>query len=50
MHDADFSFLCPDELTTRWQFWDGGKPSEHVANLHLKRVAIEPLEQVDPSR
>lgn len=38
MHDASFTFVGPDELRTRWQFWEGGKPSEHVANLHLKRV------------
>jgi hypothetical protein len=50
MHDANFAFIGPDELTTRWQFWDGGKPSEHVANLHLKRVKIEPNELVDPPR
>ena len=50
MHDASFTFLGPDELTTRWQFWDGGKPSEHVANLHLKRVVIEPMKLVDPPR
>jgi hypothetical protein len=50
MHDASFTFHGPDELTTRWQFWDAGKPSEHVAKLHLKRVVIEPLELVDPPR
>ena len=48
MHDARFAFNGPDELTTRWQFWDGGKPAEHVANFHLKRVKIEPDELVDP--
>lgn len=36
MHDASFTFQGPDELSTRWQFWDGGKPSEHVANLGLR--------------
>lgn len=50
MHDASFTFHGPDELITRWQFWDNGKPSEHVANLHLKRVVIEPMELVDPPR
>jgi hypothetical protein len=50
MHDASFVFVGPDELRTRWQFWDGGKPSEHIANMHFKRVAIEPLELVDPPR
>lgn len=50
MHDASFTFQGPDELSTRWQFWDGGKPSEHVANLHLKRVVIEPMKLVDPPR
>ncbi len=50
MHDANFNFLGPDELTTRWQFWDGGKPSEHAANFHLKRMKIEPNELVDPRR
>jgi hypothetical protein len=38
MHDASFSFVGPDELRTRWQFWQGGKPSEHVADMHFKRV------------
>ena len=50
MHDASFTFQSPNELSTRWQFWDGGKPSEHVASLHLKRVAIEPMGLVDPPR
>lgn len=50
MHDASFTFLGPDELRTRWQFWQGGQPAEHVANLHLKRVKIEPTELVDPPR
>jgi hypothetical protein len=50
MHDANFNFIGPNELTTRWQFWEDGKPSENVANFHLKRVVIEPLELVDPPR
>lgn len=50
MHDARFAFVGPDELTSRWQFWDGGKPAQHVANFHLKRVKIEPNELVDPPR
>lgn len=48
MHDARFAFVGPDELTSRWQFWDGGKPAAHVANFHLKRVKIEPNQLVDP--
>ena len=39
MHDASFTFVGPDELRSRWQFWQGGKPAEHVANIHLKRIA-----------
>lgn len=50
MHDARFAFVGPDELTSRWQFWDGGKPAKHVADFHLKRVKIEPNELVDPPR
>jgi hypothetical protein len=50
MHDASFVFVGPNELRSRWQFWEGGKPSEHVANMHFKRVVIEPLELVDPPR
>ncbi len=50
MHDARFAFLGPDELTSRWQFWDGGKPAAHVANFHLKRVKMEPNQLVDPPR
>lgn len=50
MHDARFAFNGPDEMTARWQFWDGGKPAEHAANFHLKRVKIEPNEVVDPPR
>jgi len=38
MHDASFTFLGADELRSRWQFWQGGKPAEHVANIHLKRL------------
>lgn len=50
MHDARFVFIGPDELTSRWQFWGDGKPAEHVADFHLKRVKIEPNELVDPPR
>ncbi|WP_052107872.1 hypothetical protein [Aerolutibacter daejeonensis] len=39
MHDASFTFVDKDELRTRWNFWSNGKPAEHVANLHVKRVA-----------
>jgi hypothetical protein len=39
MHDASFTFVAPDELRTRWNFWANGKPAEHVANLHVKRIA-----------
>ena len=38
MHDAHFVFVGPDEIRTRWNFWQGGKPGEHVADLHVKRV------------
>ncbi|TXH72022.1 MAG: hypothetical protein E6Q88_07135 [Lysobacteraceae bacterium] len=38
MHDATFTFMGADELRTSWRFWEGGKPAEHVANLHLKRI------------
>lgn len=50
MHDADFTLLGPDELRTQWRFWQDGKPAAHVANLHLRRVTIEPTELVDPPR
>ncbi len=50
MHDARFAFVGPDELTSRWKFWGDGKPAEHVAEFHLKRVKIEPNELVDPPR
>ncbi len=50
MHDARFAFIGPDELTSRWQFWDGGKPAKHVADFHLRRVKIEPNELIDPPR
>lgn len=39
MHDAHFTFVGPDELRTRWNFWSKGKPAEHAANLHVKRIA-----------
>ena len=39
MHDAHFVFVSPDEIRTRWNFWEGGKPGEHVADLHVKRMA-----------
>lgn len=48
MHDARFAFIGPDELTSRWRFWSDGKPAEHVADFHLKRVKIEPNELIDP--
>lgn len=39
MHDASFTFVGKDEMRTRWNFWSKGKPAEHVANLHVKRIA-----------
>ena len=39
MHDAHFEFVGPDELRTRWNFWKDGKPGDHVADVHVKRVA-----------
>lgn len=42
MHDADFTFVAADEIRTQWRFWQGGKPAEHVADLHVKRVAAVP--------
>ena len=42
MHDARFVFVGPDELRTRWQFWENGKPSDHVANMHFKRTPAGP--------
>lgn len=38
MHDATFTFMGADELSTSWRFWENGKPAGHVANLHLKRL------------
>lgn len=39
MHDAQFVFVGPDEIRTRWNFWQDGKPGEHAADMHMKRVA-----------
>jgi hypothetical protein len=39
MHDAHFVFVGPDELRTRWNFWKDGKPGDHVADVHVRRVA-----------
>lgn len=39
MHDAHFVFVGPDEIRTQWNFWQDGKPGEHVAQLHVKRLA-----------
>ncbi len=41
MHDASFTFVGPDELRTRWNFWKDGKAGDHVADLHIKRVAAD---------
>ena len=31
--------FVPDEIRTRWNFWQDGKPGEHAADMHMKRVA-----------
>lgn len=38
MHDASFTFVGPDELRARWNFWKDGKPAAHTADMHVKRV------------
>ena len=38
MHDAHFIFVGPDEIRTRWNFWKDGKPGDHVADVHVRRV------------
>lgn len=38
MHDAWFVFEGPDEIRTRWNFWKDGKPGDHIADVHVKRV------------
>lgn len=38
MHDAYFIFEGADEIRTRWNFWKDGKPGDHVADVHVKRV------------
>jgi hypothetical protein len=38
MHDAQFVFVGPDELRARWNSWKDGKPAEHAAELHVRRV------------
>ncbi|RNF85165.1 hypothetical protein [Montanilutibacter psychrotolerans] len=42
MHDATFQFVGSDELRVHWQFWQGGKPSAEVADMHVRRVAPTP--------
>ena len=42
MHDASFTFVGPDEIRSRWSFWQGGKPSEHLADFHARRVSPSP--------
>jgi hypothetical protein len=49
MHDASFTFVGPDELRTRWQFWENGRPAEHVANMHFKRVDAETAASAKPA-
>ena len=39
MHDATFTFVGPDEIRSRWSFWQGGKPAEHAADFHARRVS-----------
>ena len=39
MHDATFAFVGPDEIRSRWSFWQGGKPAGHVADFHARRVS-----------
>lgn len=38
MHDAHFVFEGADEIRSRWSFWNEGKPGDHVADMHVKRV------------
>jgi hypothetical protein len=38
MHDAQFEFVGPDELRARWISWKDGKPAEHAADMHVRRV------------
>ena len=38
MHDARFVFEGADEIRSTWNFWKDGKPGDHVANMHVKRV------------
>jgi len=42
MHDASFTFVGPDEIRSRWSFWQAGKPSEHLADFHARRVSPSP--------
>jgi hypothetical protein len=39
MHDAQFEFVGPDELRSRWISWKDGKPGEHAADMHVRRVS-----------
>ncbi len=39
MHDATISFVGPDEIRSRWTFWEGGRPAGHVADFHVQRVS-----------
>ena len=38
MHDARFVFEGADEIRSTWNFWKDGKPGDHVADMHVKRV------------
>lgn len=38
MHDAKFVFEGADEIRSTWNFWKDGKPGDHVADMHVKRV------------
>lgn len=38
MHDAKFVFEGPDEIRSTWNFWKDGKPGDHMADMHVKRV------------
>ncbi len=42
MHDATFTLVGPDEIRSRWTFWEAGKPAGHVADFHARRVSPAP--------
>lgn len=39
MHDATLTFVDPNEIRSRWSFWQDDKPAAHAADFHAKRVA-----------